>query len=389
MTPTELSHTVLRAVRHAVDAGELRVEVPARASVTPPGPGGRGDYATPIALKLARPAGHPPLKVAEILRTHLSAAEGIGEVVVTPPGFLNITLQEPPRTLITEILTRGPRYGHTDTPTTPRTHLHAPNELRALVTMDTLARVLRSQGTPVHTSCDTRPTPEWTSPLDIEIDAYGPPEAPGTAEAPGPPEAPGPAETPGAPHLVRITPVPATPPHLPLGKDATRWALLHPAPHDHPHLTPSHLVQRETNPLFRVRYAYARTRALTRNAAALGFTSQEPPAPPTAPEPGVQAHIAHTCGTPARTSPLPPLHLLLADHPRVLTTTATHHTPHRLTHHLVAIADTLLPLLPGVLPKGEEKPEAAHRTRLALAEAAGAVLAGGLSLLGIDAPEHL
>uniref|UniRef100_UPI000AA16FEB DALR anticodon-binding domain-containing protein n=1 Tax=Streptomyces acidiscabies TaxID=42234 RepID=UPI000AA16FEB len=71
------------------------------------------------------------------------------------------------------------------------------------------------------------------------------------------------------------------------------------------------------------------------------------------------------------------------------TTTATHHTPHRLTHHLVAIADTLLPLLPEVLPQGDEKPEATHRTRLALAEAAGTVLAGGLSLLGIEAPEHL
>jgi arginyl-tRNA synthetase len=42
-----------------------------------------------------------------------------------------------------------------------------------------------------------------------------------------------------------------------------------------------------------------------------------------------------------------------------------------------------------VLPRGDEKPSAAHRARLALAEAAGTVLAGGLSLLGIDAPDHL
>jgi arginyl-tRNA synthetase len=42
-----------------------------------------------------------------------------------------------------------------------------------------------------------------------------------------------------------------------------------------------------------------------------------------------------------------------------------------------------------VLPRGAQKPLAAHRARLALAEAAGAVLAGGLSLLGIDAPDHL
>ncbi|MEX3103114.1 ArgS-related anticodon-binding protein NrtL [Streptomyces sp. ST1020] len=409
MTPLELSDTVLRAVRHAVDAGELWVEIPARAPVTPPGPGGCGDYATPIALKLARPAGHPPLKVAEILRPHLAQEEGIRDVVVTPPGFLNITLRE--TSLVEEILARGPRYGYADTPgisgapSTPLTHLHAPDEPRALVVLDTLARVLRSQATPVHTSCTTRPTPALTSTLGIEIDTYGPPP----------------------PNAVTIRPVPAplpdTPPFFPLGRDATRWALLHPALHDHPHLTADHLAQRETNPLFRVRYAYARTRALTRNAAALGFTSKPPTKAPTLePEPGVRAsptdgpadthrpptptltpsptetHRAATA-TPRDTLALQdtsppqdtptPLHLLLADHPRILTTTATHHTPHRLTHHLLAIADALLPLLPAVLPTGEEKPEAAHRARLALAEAAGAVLAGGLSLLGIDAPEHL
>ncbi|NEC37457.1 DALR anticodon-binding domain-containing protein, partial [Streptomyces rubrogriseus] len=61
----------------------------------------------------------------------------------------------------------------------------------------------------------------------------------------------------------------------------------------------------------------------------------------------------------------------------------------RLARHLVAVADAALPFLPTVLPRGGEKPSAAHRARLALAEAVGAVLAGGLALLGIDAPEHL
>ncbi|KOG60627.1 hypothetical protein ADK77_35460 [Streptomyces antibioticus] len=68
---------------------------------------------------------------------------------------------------------------------------------------------------------------------------------------------------------------------------------------------------------------------------------------------------------------------------------ATRRAPDRLARHLVTVADAVLPLLPSVLPVGEEKPSAAHRARLALAEAAGTVLAGGLSLLGIDAPEHL
>ncbi|MET8974335.1 ArgS-related anticodon-binding protein NrtL [Streptomyces sp. NPDC004539] len=367
MTPVELSRTVLCAVRRAVDAGELRVDVPERVSVTPPGPGGCGDYATGIALKLARPAGEPPLRVAEILRPHLGSAPGVKDVVVTGPGFLNITLQD--TSIVEEILRAGPRYGHVDAPTAELTRLHAPDEPRAVVVMDTVARVLRTQGTPVRTSCDSRPPSQWTTSLGVEIDTYGTPEHP----------------------AVHIRPLPARLPLPALGRDATRWALLHPAPHDHAHLTPDHLVQRESNPLFRVRYAHARTRALTRNAASLGFTSTRPTTPSTTPDPrdtpGPRNPPAHQ--TPPEPAPAHPLHLLLADHPRILTTTATHHTPHRLTHHLVAIADALLPLLPYALPTGEEKPEAAHRTRLALAEAAGTVLAGGLSLLGIDAPEHL
>ncbi|WP_277816020.1 DALR anticodon-binding domain-containing protein, partial [Streptomyces graminilatus] len=130
-----------------------------------------------------------------------------------------------------------------------------------------------------------------------------------------------------------------------------------------------HLVQRESNPLFRVRYAYARTRALGRNAADLGFA----------------AYAGDLTDVPAAA----PLHLALADHPRVLLGAATHRAPDRLARHLVTLADATLAFIPTVLPLGDEKPSAAHRARLALTEAAGTVLAGGLSLLGIDAPEFL
>ncbi|MCU8593241.1 hypothetical protein NG816_21500, partial [Streptomyces sp. A13(2022)] len=86
MTPVELSRTVLHAVRRAVDAGELSVAVPERAVVTPPGPGGCGDYATNVALQLARPAGQTPQRVAEVLRRRLVGVGGIADVVLTGPG---------------------------------------------------------------------------------------------------------------------------------------------------------------------------------------------------------------------------------------------------------------------------------------------------------------
>lgn len=79
----------------------------------------------------------------------------------------------------------------------------------------------------------------------------------------------------------------------------------------------------------------------------------------------------------------------LADHPLVLEAAAHHRAPERLARHLVELADALLDFQYRVLPQGDEKPSAAHRARLALAEAAGTVLAGGLALLGIDAPTRL
>ncbi|MGW4758431.1 ArgS-related anticodon-binding protein NrtL [Streptomyces chartreusis] len=401
MTPVELSRSVLCAVRRAVDEGELAVAVPERAVVTVPGPGGCGDYATNIALQLARPAGQPALRVAEILRSHLAGADGVADVVVTGPGFLNIRLGGTASVaLVEEILRRGARYGYSNGPSADFVPLSCPGEVRAVVVMDAVARILRSQGAAVRTGCEAELPQEWVDILGVRVDTVG-----GRSSRPGdssrssrhgesntvglPGDDAGPRATrhqpvpPRLPHYA-VRPVPAPLDPLFLGRDAARWALLHPAEHDRPRVTDEHLVQRESNPLFRVRYAYARTRALTRNAADLGFTAEPGPVEPST----GQFTDQLTSQSPAPLTPHP-LQTALADHPRVLAQAAAHRAPDRLARHLVAVADAVLPLLAVVLPRGAEKPSAAHRARLALAEAAGAVLAGGLSLLGIDAPEHL
>ncbi|MFI7019123.1 ArgS-related anticodon-binding protein NrtL [Streptomyces sp. NPDC050164] len=380
MTPVELSRTVLHAVRRAVDEGELSVTVPKRAVVTAPGPGGCGDYATNIALQLAGAAGQPPRRVAEILRSRLAGETSIADVVVTGPGFLNFSLaRNASALLVEEVLRRGRRYGHAEGFSGTVVQLRCPAEVRAVVVTDALARVLRSQGDFVRVTCDGRPAPEWETVLGADGchagshsgsrsgshsgSRSGSHSGGRSGSHPGSHSA-GPRTLPDLDVTVRPVPAPADP--LPLGRDAARWALLYPAAHDRPRIPGDHLVQREANPLFRVRYAHARTRALLRNAADLGFH----------PEPGP-------------VSDAEALLAALGDHPRVLTTAAAHRSPDRLARHLVAVADAALPLLPAVLPLGDEKPSAAHRARLALAEAAGAVLAGGLSLLGIDAPDHL
>jgi arginyl-tRNA synthetase len=185
-----------------------------------------------------------------------------------------------------------------------------------------------------------------------------------------------------------------------LGTDAARWALLRTAAHDRP---PSGaaaaelLVQRESNPLFRVRYAYARTRALSRAAAQLGVTPGGPPAAQATEDTTPKDRQAIEDGLGHRVDPERPgasataLIGVLRDHPAVLEAAARHRAPDRLARGLEQVAEAFLRFQETgrPLPVGDEKPSAAHRSRIALAEATGAVLAGGLSLLGIDAPAFL
>jgi arginyl-tRNA synthetase len=51
-----------------------------------------GDYATNVALQLAKRAGKPPREVAQFLAARLTAVDGVASVDVAGPGFLNVTL---------------------------------------------------------------------------------------------------------------------------------------------------------------------------------------------------------------------------------------------------------------------------------------------------------
>ncbi|MET9553067.1 ArgS-related anticodon-binding protein NrtL [Streptomyces sp. NPDC006645] len=342
MTPADLSRTVLRAVRRAVDGGVLAGPVPDSVQVARPGPGGSGDYATSVALRLAGPARRSPRDVAEILRTEiLRAAPDLSRVDVTGPGFLNFTLTPGSRAdLVRAVLDAGIRYGHGDTLAGTTVVLAPADEPRAAVWAETVVRLLRAQG------------------ADARTDGNGNGNGDGDGD--------------GA-ERVTVRPVPtplAADLFARLGPDAARWGLLRPAAHDLPRTGDDLLVQHESNALFTVRYAHARTRALVRNGAALG----------------VPASGGHPDEAGAR-----PLIDSIGDHPGVLAAAARHRAPDRVARHLERTAEAFLHFQETCrpLPAGDEKPSAAHRSRLALAEAAGTVLAGGLTLLGIDAPEHL
>jgi len=164
VTPAELSAAVVAALRDAVDAGDLSVSVPVPSAVTVERPTNRehGDYATNVALQLARVAGKPPREVASVLAGRLAAAAGIKQVDIAGPGFLNITLDAAAAgELARSIVLAGAAYGTgsalvgqnfnlefvSANPTGP---IHI-GGVRWAAVGDALARILRASGARVVT----------------------------------------------------------------------------------------------------------------------------------------------------------------------------------------------------------------------------------------------
>ena len=96
MTPEQLAAAIRHAVSVAVAEGAFALEpgqIPDDVTVERPRNPEHGDYATNIALQLAKPAGVPPRVVAEAVAGRLVEVEGIEKVDVAGPGFLNVTLE--------------------------------------------------------------------------------------------------------------------------------------------------------------------------------------------------------------------------------------------------------------------------------------------------------
>jgi len=95
VTPEELATLIRTTLLEASASGALDLDaadVPDTVRVERPKNRDHGDWATNVALQLARRAGVAPREFAEVLATTLRDAEGIEEVAVAGPGFINITL---------------------------------------------------------------------------------------------------------------------------------------------------------------------------------------------------------------------------------------------------------------------------------------------------------
>lgn len=163
MTPDELSQALSAALAAAVADGTLALDadaLPASVHVERPKQREHGDWATNVALQLAKKAGTTPRALADDLSARLVAHPGVAAAEVAGPGFLNITLDAGAAgELARTVVVAGDAYGRTDAlagqvhdlefisanPTGP---LHI-GHTRWAALGDALARIMRAAGADV------------------------------------------------------------------------------------------------------------------------------------------------------------------------------------------------------------------------------------------------
>ena len=164
MNPADLSTAILAIATGVAQrrggtasAGDVVLERPKNRE--------HGDWATSVALKLAKPLGVNPRELATELAAEVGALSGIASVDVAGPGFINITLDAAAAgALAKTIVEAGAEYGRGDLYTKPdgtgvRINLEFVSAnptgpihiggVRWAAVGDSLARIFRAQGAEV------------------------------------------------------------------------------------------------------------------------------------------------------------------------------------------------------------------------------------------------
>ena len=159
-----------------------------------------------------------------------------------------------------------------------------------------------------------------------------------------------------------------------VGVDAARYALIRSSIDVNIDIDLDLLAkQSNDNPVYYVQYAHARLAALGRNADDLGLSAST-------------EHLDLL-----DTAEEGDLIKTLGDFDEVVATAATLREPHRICRYLESLAGTYHRFYAHcrVLPQGDEEAGDIHRARLALCAASRQVLANGLALVGVGAPERM
>jgi arginyl-tRNA synthetase len=114
---SKVALAILNALELAKKTGLINCQIPEKIILDRPKNRDHGDYATSIALTLAKAANLQPRVIAEVIiktlnENNLLVPAGISKVEIAGPGFINITLESASQgSVIIEILTAGKKYG--------------------------------------------------------------------------------------------------------------------------------------------------------------------------------------------------------------------------------------------------------------------------------------
>lgn len=154
-------HELAAAVRAALTAAQADGTLPAfdipDIAVERPRDTAHGDYATAVALQLARPARLAPLKIAQTIADRLERPDYLAEVTVAPPGFINFRLSDDWLQQLPDVILAGPSaFGRFDLGRDKRAQVECVSanptgpitlgRTRGGVIGDTLHRVLEAAG---------------------------------------------------------------------------------------------------------------------------------------------------------------------------------------------------------------------------------------------------
>ena len=163
MTPAQLAGLVTAAAAAVLTDRDLdRSVLPTVAGVERPRNPGHGDYASNLALQVARKAGLPPRVLAQAIADKLTSDPAIQSVEIAGPGFLNIRLVPAAAgTVAGAVVDQGEAYGHGRRLAGQRVNLEFVSAnptgpihiggVRWAAVGDALARLLRAQGATVGT----------------------------------------------------------------------------------------------------------------------------------------------------------------------------------------------------------------------------------------------
>jgi arginyl-tRNA synthetase len=160
-----------------------------------------------------------------------------------------------------------------------------------------------------------------------------------------------------------------------VGVDAARYVLARSSVDSPIDVDLDLLVRRNNdNPVFYVQYAHARTAGVGRNAREAGVRAED------AFEPALLDHETEAV-----------LLAALGEFPRVVAQAGELREPHRVARYLEELAGRYHKWYDAcrVTPRADEEVGDVHRTRLWLNEATRQVLANGLALLGVSAPDRM